>query len=209
MSAEPANRNFFLASGGIVPAAKRESGYLMLIPDLFTNPVALLRSKGHLDDTLPAPPGFQLRFARGEQMCEFEVVDVTNYEVIGPCLAWKRQYSYIGYDTSPGLRTHLDKERDNRSERAGGAGYSLKFQSEAHAKFFQAAVSASRYSIRAFAPGAGLVHLVRVFDRSPSFRINDSRIDSARIGILDRAAEIAAAASKIEIAPARCVYKVG
>lgn len=217
MAAEPGDFSV-LAPGSLFTSPNKARSVLALVPDCFGTVSPILGNRGSTCVTLNSPRrGFTLMVLTGYSeehlITHWHPQDISEFTVQGPCIALKRDYVGFGHSACLGNLTEQDKPQEPHTEKAAGAGYALGFSTEEQAEYF-----AQIMACHANARHTGIfvqrrkaetsVFLYRTIKRGQNHRLNNERLQNARIGLVEFATEIAALAAQIEIVPCHSVYRV-
>lgn len=218
MAAEPGSSSGLLTPGSIFASANKASSVLVLAPDMFTDMNSVLGHRGSKREQVGSPrKGFTLTvlasYSDEPLIVQWRPQDVSDFQVLGPCIALKRDYVGFGHQAYPGELTENDKPQEQRTEKAAGAGYILGFITKEKAEYFTQLVActgerhAGVYAARLKADPNN-VFLYRTIKRGQNHRINNEKLKNARTGLVEFATELAKLAQQIEVAPCHSVYRV-
>lgn len=148
------------------------------------------------------------------RVAQWHPQDISDFQVLGPCIALKREYVAFGHTACRGELTENDKLQEPRTEKAAGAGYILGFDTKEKAEYFTQVLACrlnsddSRIQVSREKAEPNNVFLYRTIKRGQNHRINNEKLKNARTGLVEFATELANLAKQIEVAPCHSVYRV-
>ena len=220
MAAEPGSSFGLLTPGSLFTSVNRASSVLVLAPDCFGKVNALIGHRGSRHEQLGSPrKGFALTVLTSYSVDESLVAqwhpqDISDFQVLGPCIALKREYVGFGYTACRGELTENDKLQEQRTEKAAGAGYILGFDTKEKAEYFTQVLACrlnsddSCVQVKREKAEPNNVFLYRTIKRGSNHRINNEKLKNARVGLVEFAKALGDLAKHIEIVPCHSVYRV-